>query len=91
MTTSTFRRLGKSVLLAIPSPILASLNWNAGDEVYLAVSHGCLVVHPKCFPHYTRTALLREMGVYEAKSEAITKTADTPDCPSRSSAGIPPG
>lgn len=58
MHTTNLRRVGGSVMLAVPPAILDLLHLNAGAKVGLAVDNGRLVVEPQPRPHYTLDELL---------------------------------
>lgn len=58
MRTSNLRKVGGSVMLAIPPALLEQLQLQAGATVGVSVSAGCLVVSPKPRPRYTLTELL---------------------------------
>ncbi len=58
MHTTNLRKVGGSVMLAVPPAFLDQLNLQAGATVGLAVNHGCLVVDPKPRPRYTLAELL---------------------------------
>lgn len=58
MYTTSLRKVGGSVMLAVPPAFLDQLNLQAGATVGLAVDHGCLVVDPKPRPRYTLAELL---------------------------------
>jgi antitoxin ChpS len=58
MHTTNLRKVGGSVMLAIPPALLDVLRLTAGAQVGLAVDNGRLVIEPKARPHYTMTELL---------------------------------
>jgi len=58
--TSKLRKVGGSVMLAVPPAILDLLNLQAGATVGVAVADGRLVVDPKPRPRYTLAELLVE-------------------------------
>ncbi len=45
MHTTHLRKVGGSILLAVPPAFLDPLRRQAGTMVGLAIEHGCLVVH----------------------------------------------
>jgi antitoxin ChpS len=53
MYTTHLRKVGGSVMLAIPPAFLDQLHLQAGAAVGVALSDGCLVIDPKSRPHYT--------------------------------------
>ncbi len=60
MHTTTLRKVGGSIMLAVPPAILDLLHLHAGATVGLAVDHGRLVVEPALRPHYTLDELLAQ-------------------------------
>ena len=60
MHTTNLRKVGGSVMLAVPPAFLDQLHLQAGATVGLAVDHGCLVVNPQPRPRYKLAELLAE-------------------------------
>lgn len=60
MHTTNLRKVGGSVMLAVPPALLDVLHLAAGATVGLAVDHGCLVVNPNPRPRYTLDELLAQ-------------------------------
>lgn len=58
MHTTNLRKVGGSVMLAVPPVFLDQLHLQVGTTVGLAVDHGCLVVDPRPRPRYTLAELL---------------------------------
>ena len=58
MHTTNLRKVGGSVMLAVPPAILDLLHLQAGATVGLAVEHGRLMIEPKPRPQYTLAELL---------------------------------
>ena len=58
MHTTNLRKVGGSIMLAVPPAILDLLHLQAGATVGLAVDHGRLVIDPKPRPRYTLAELL---------------------------------
>ncbi len=59
MHTTSLRKVGGSIMLAVPPAILDILHLHAGSTVGLAVDGDCLVIDPKVKPHYTLDELAR--------------------------------
>lgn len=68
MHTTSLRKVGGSVMLAVPPLLLEQLHLQVGTTVGLAVDHGCLVVKPKPRPRYTLAQLLAASD-YHAQPE----------------------
>jgi antitoxin ChpS len=60
MHTTNLRKVGGSVMLAVPPAFLDQLHLQAGAAVGLAVDNGRLVVNPQHQPRYTLAELLAE-------------------------------
>jgi antitoxin ChpS len=58
MHTTNLRKVGGSIMLAVPPALLDVLHLAAGSKVGLAVDHGRLVVEPQARPRYTLAELL---------------------------------
>ena len=52
------RKIGRSVMLAIPKAMLDTLNLSAGAAVELSIRSGRLVIDPKRQPRYSLGELL---------------------------------
>jgi antitoxin ChpS len=60
MHTTHLRRVGGSVMLAVPPAVLDLLRLRAGAVVGLAVEDGRLIVEPQARPRYTLDELLAQ-------------------------------
>ena len=58
MYTTKLRKVGGSVMLAVPPAILELLHLQAGEAVGLSVDGARLVIEPGIKPHYTLEELL---------------------------------
>jgi antitoxin ChpS len=58
--TTNLRKVGGSVMLAVPPALLDVLHLGAGAKVGLAVDNGRLVVEPSARPRYTLDELLAQ-------------------------------
>ncbi len=58
MHTTNLRKVGGSVMLAVPPAILDLLQLSAGATVGLSVEHRRLVIEPQPRPRYTLAELL---------------------------------
>jgi len=59
MSTSKLRRVGGSVMMAIPQALLDQLHLRAGSRVEIGIDHGRLVVEP-AKPRYYLEDLLAQ-------------------------------
>ena len=69
MHTTNLRKVGGSVMLAVPPALLDILHLRAGVQVGLAIESGRLVVEPRRRPHYTLDELLAQCNPKAARSK----------------------
>ncbi len=69
MYTTNLRKVGGSIMLAVPPSVLEILNLQPGAKVSLAVRHGQLVVEPRPRPRYTLDELLAQCNPKAARSK----------------------
>ncbi len=60
MHTTNLRKVGGSIMLAVPPALLDVLHLSAGSTVGIDVDNGRLVIEPKKRPHYTLEELLAQ-------------------------------
>ena len=60
MHTTTLRKVGGSVMLAVPPALLDDLEFRAGARVDIRIERGRLIVAPRTRPTYTLDELLAE-------------------------------
>ena len=60
MHTTSLRKVGGSVMLAVPPALLDMLNLQPGAKVGIAVESGRIVVEPRQRPRYTLDELLAQ-------------------------------
>ena len=60
MHTTTLRKVGGSIMLAVPPALLGSLRLRPGVKVGIGVESGRLVVEPQPRPRYTLDELLAQ-------------------------------
>ncbi len=60
MYTTNLRKVGGSIMLAVPPALLDVLHLTAGAKVGMAVDNGRLVIEPTARPRYTLDELLAQ-------------------------------
>ena len=70
MHTTNLRRVGGSIMLAVPPALLDLLGLRPGVEVGIAVESGQLVVKPHPRPRYTLDELLAQCDPKAGRSKA---------------------
>ncbi|NUJ80207.1 antitoxin [Methylocystis sp. FS] len=69
MHTTSLRKVGGSVMLAVPPAILDLLNLRAGATVGVSVDNGRLIIEPAAKPRYTLDELLAQCDASAEPSE----------------------
>jgi antitoxin ChpS len=77
MHTTNLRKVGGSIMLAVPPALLDILNLRAGAKVGLAVQAGRLVVEPQQRPHYTLEELLARCNPKSPRTKEDREWIDT--------------
>jgi antitoxin ChpS len=77
MHTTNLRRVGGSVMLAVPPALLDMLHLRPGAKVGLAVQGGRLVVEPQQRPRYTLAELLAQCNPKAPRSKEDREWLDS--------------
>jgi antitoxin ChpS len=77
MHTTNLRKVGGSVMLAVPPALLDILHLRPGAKVGLAVQGGRLVVEPQQRPRYTLEELLAQCNPKAARSKEDREWLDS--------------
>jgi len=77
MHTTNLRKVGGSIMLAVPPALLEILHLRAGAKVGLTVQRGRLVVEPQERPHYTLDELLDQCNPKAPRSKEDREWLDT--------------
>ena len=78
MYTTNLRKVGGSIMLAVPPAVLDQLQLQAGATVGLAIDHGCLVVDPSPRPRYTLAELLAASDYSQPQPAGEREWVDAP-------------
>jgi antitoxin ChpS len=73
MHTTNLRKVGGSVMLAVPPALLNILKLEPGAKVGVAVESGHLVVKPRLRPRYTLAELLAQCDSKARRSKQISR------------------
>ena len=68
MHTTNLRKVGGSVMLAVPPALLDLLSVGVGAKVDIGVEHGRLIVQPRKRPTYSLDELLAQCDVTDTPS-----------------------
>jgi len=69
MYTTNLRKVGGSIMLAVPPALLDILQLRPGVKVGIAIERGRLVVEPQRRPRYTLEELLAQCDPKAARTE----------------------
>lgn len=78
MHTTNLRKVGGSVMLAVPPALLDVLHLTAGSKVGLAVDNGRLVVEPQTRPGYKLAELLAASDYAQPQPAEEREWVDAP-------------
>lgn len=78
MHTTNLRKVGGSVMLAVPPAILELLHLRVGATVGVAVEGGRLVVEPQSRPRYTMAELLAASDYSQPQPPEEREWVDAP-------------
>lgn len=78
MHTTNLRKVGGSVMLAVPPALLDVLELSAGAKVGLSVANGRLVVEPQGRPRYSMAELLAASDYSEPQPAEEREWVDAP-------------
>lgn len=78
MHTTNLRKVGGSVMLAVPPALLDVLQLSAGAKVGLVVDNGRLVIEPKPGPRFTLEELLAASDYSQPQTSEDREWVDAP-------------
>lgn len=78
MHTTNLRKVGGSIMLAVPPALLDILHLSAGAKVGLAIDNGRLVVEPQARPRYTMAELLAASDYSQPQPTEEREWVDAP-------------
>jgi antitoxin ChpS len=78
MHTTSLRKVGGSIMLAVPPALLDVLQLSAGAKVGLAVDNGRLVIEPHARPRYTMDELLAASDYSQPQPPEEREWVDAP-------------
>ena len=77
MHTTNLRKVGGSIMLAVPPALLDVLRLRSGAKVGIAVESGRLVVEPQHRPRYTLAELLAQCNPKAARTKEEREWLDS--------------
>ncbi|BBE76840.1 MULTISPECIES: AbrB/MazE/SpoVT family DNA-binding domain-containing protein [Phytobacter] len=78
MYIARLKKVGGSVMLAVPPAVLKTLGLSTDSEVGMTIENGCLIIEPQKRPHYSLEELLAQCDPHAEISEEDRQWIDGP-------------
>lgn len=78
MYIARLKKVGGSVMLAVPPAVLKTLGLSTDSEVGMTIENGCLIIEPQKRPHYSLEELLAQCDPHAEISEEDRQWIDEP-------------
>ncbi|HED3851627.1 AbrB/MazE/SpoVT family DNA-binding domain-containing protein [Enterobacter soli] len=78
MFTTRLKKVGGSVMLAVPPAVLKTLGLSTNSEVGMTIDNGCLIIEPQKRPRYLLEELLAQCDSHAEISEEGREWIDAP-------------
>jgi antitoxin ChpS len=78
MYITRLKKVGGSVMLAVPPAVLKTLALSTDSEVGMTIDNGCLIIEPQKKPHYSLEELLVQCEPHAELSEEDREWIDAP-------------
>jgi antitoxin ChpS len=78
MYIARLKKVGGSVMLAVPPAVLKTLGLSTDSEVGMTIENGCLIIEPQKRPHYSLEELLAQCDPHAEISEEDRQWIDAP-------------
>ncbi|ERM12724.1 MULTISPECIES: AbrB/MazE/SpoVT family DNA-binding domain-containing protein [Pantoea] len=78
MYTTRLKKVGGSVMLAVPPAVLKTLGLSTDSEVGMTIDSGCLIIEPQKRPRYSLEELLAQCDPHDEISEEGREWIDAP-------------
>lgn len=78
MYITNLRKVGGSLMFAVPPALLDILHLHHGSKVGMTVEDGKLVIKPKVKPRYTMAELLAVSDYSQSRSDSEREFIDSP-------------
>ena len=78
MYTTRLKKVGGSIMLAVPPAVLKTLELSTDSEVGMTINNGCLIIEPQKRPHYSLEELLAQCDPHAEMNEAEREWVDAP-------------
>ena len=78
MYTTRLKKVGGSVILAVPPAVLKTLGLSTDSEVGMTIDDGCLIIEPQKRPPYSLEELLAQCDPHAEMSDEDRIWIDAP-------------
>ncbi|ESD41456.1 SpoVT/AbrB-like protein [Escherichia coli 908519] len=78
MYTTRLKKVGGSIMLAVPPAVLKTLELSTDSEVGMTIDNGCLIIEPQKRPRYSLEELLAQCDPHAEMSEEDREWIDAP-------------
>ncbi|WLS80409.1 antitoxin [Erwinia pyri] len=78
MYTTRLKKVGGSVMLAVPPAVLKTLALSTESEVGITIENGCLIIQPQKRPRYSLEELLAQCDPHADTSKEAQEWIDAP-------------
>lgn len=78
MYIARLKKVGGSVMLAVPPAVLKTLGLSTDSEVGMTIENSCLIIEPQKRPHYSLEELLAQCDPHAEISEEDRQWIDAP-------------
>lgn len=78
MYTTRLKKVGGSIMLAVPPAVLKTLALSTDSEVGMTIDNGCLIIEPQKRPRYSLEELLARCDPHAEMSEGDREWIDSP-------------
>ncbi|EBD9830500.1 antitoxin [Salmonella enterica] len=78
MYTTRLKKVGGSVMLAVPPAVLKTLGLSTDSDVGMTIDNGCLIIEPRKRPCYSLEELLAQCDPNAEISEEDREWIDAP-------------
>ncbi|MGG5835403.1 AbrB/MazE/SpoVT family DNA-binding domain-containing protein [Huaxiibacter chinensis] len=78
MYTARLKKVGGSVMLAVPPAVLKTLGLSTDSEVGMTIDNGCLVIEPQTRPRYSLDELLAQCDPHADMNDEEREWIDAP-------------
>lgn len=72
------KKVGGSIMLAVPPAVLKSLGLSTGSELGMTIDNGCLIIEPQKRPRHSLEELLAQCDSNAEMSEEDREWIDAP-------------